>query len=311
MNLQQLIEQYLTYQKALGWRPPSHGGCLGHFGRTIGARADIADVRPEQVRAFLIGAGSMTRTWHNKYSALRCFYHYAISRGYVTTAPLPAVVPPRPRSGVPYIYSQEELRRILQAADTVRRPRGCLEPVTMRTAILLLYGAGLRLQEVLNLNQADVDWEASLLTIRRTKFLKTRAVPFGPQLGQALRRYVQARARGTEGPFLTTQVGRRINPNTIRKHFRVLCERTAVRRADSARYQPRLHDLRHTFAVHRLTSWYQQGANVQKLLPQLSTYLGHVCIKHTQVYLTMTPELLCEARRRFARYTGQEGHHER
>ena len=310
MNLQQLIEQYLTYRKAMGWRIPANGGRLGRFSRIVGGSADITDVRPEQVQAFLAGAGPITRTWHNKYSALRCFYRYAISRGYVSTAPLPSIVPPRPPSIVPYIYSREELRRILQAADTVRRLRGCLEPVTMRTAILLLYGAGLRLQEALNLNQTDVDFEGSLLTIRHTKFLKTRLVPFGPQLGQVLGRYIQSRTRSTELPVFTTRTGGRIKQRAILNHFRVICKQAGVRRTDSTRYQPRLHDLRHAFAVHRLTSWYQQGADVQKLLPQLSTYLGHVYLKDTQVYLTMTSELLCEARNRFGKYAGQEGCHE-
>jgi site-specific recombinase XerD len=87
-------------------------------------------------------------------------------------------------------------------------------------------------------------------------------------------------------------------------------EHAGVSRDDGARYQPRLHDMRHSFAVHRLTSWYQQGADVQKLLPQLATYLGHVNIAATQVYLTMTPELLHEASVRFEKYAFQEVCHE-
>ncbi len=83
-----------------------------------------------------------------------------------------------------------------------------------------------------------------------------------------------------------------------------------MHRDDGARYQPRLHDIRHSFVVHRLTSWYQQGADVQKLLPQLATYLGHVSIAATQVYLTMTPELLHEASVRFENYAFREVRHD-
>ena len=310
MNLQQLIQQYLTYRKSLGWRLPSYGGHLGGFGRFVGAGADIADVRPKQVQAFLAGAGPITRTWHIKYSILRSFYCYAISRGYVDVAPLPAVVPQRPPTFVPYIYSHEELRRLLQAADTVRRPRSCLEPVTMRTGLLLLYGAGLRLQEALSLDRNDVDWDGSLLKVRETKFFKTRLVPIGPQLGYVLGEYARTRARGMDAPFLTTRTGTRVKKLVLQNYFGILREQAGVRRTDGGRFQPRLHDLRHTFAVHRLTSWYQQGADVQKLLPHLSTYLGHVHIQDTQVYLTMTPELLQEAGNRFEQYAGQEGHHE-
>src|SRR5208283_1291177 len=144
MNLQRLIQQYLIYQRALGWRPPSHGGHLGKFGRFIGARKDIADVSPKKVQAFLAGAGPITRTWHIKYGMLRSFYRYAISRGYVAVAPLPTVIPQRSSNFVPYIYSHEELRRLLRTIDTIHRPYSYVQPVVMRTIFLLLYGAGLR-----------------------------------------------------------------------------------------------------------------------------------------------------------------------
>ena len=100
-----------------------------------------------------------------------------------------------------------------------------------------------------------------------------------------------------------------MKPDTLQHNFRILCDRAGIRRTDGAHEQPRMHDLRHTFAVHRLTSWYQQGADVQRLLHHLSVYLGHVHLRHTQVYLSMTPELLREASQRFERYAGKEGRH--
>ena len=93
---------------------------------------------------------------------------------------------------------------------------------------------------------------------------------------------------------------------TLQATFKRLRDHTGIHRTDGGRYQPRLHDLRHSFAVHRLISWYQQGANVQQLLPNLSVYLGHVNVASTQVYLTMTPELLQEANARFERYARKE-----
>lgn len=302
MNLQQLIQQYLIYRETLGWHPRSNGGHLGGFGRFIGVDVDISDVRPEQVTAFLAGAGTVTLSWHLKYGALRSFYRWAIGRGYVDQSPLPEVVPKRPPAFVPYIFSRDELRRILQAFDDVCRPGFLLEPVTARTVVLTLYGAGLRRQEAINLDRTDVDWSDSLLTIRHTKFLKTRLVPFGPQLGRALAAYLCTQSQNAEGAFFTTRIGGRIDPQMIQKYFRLACVRADVRRNDSSRFQPRLHDLRHTFAVHRLTSWYEQGADVQQLLPHLSTYLGHVHIQNTQSYLTMTPALLHGACQLFERY---------
>ncbi len=310
MNLQKLIQQYLNYQTAIGWRPLSHGGCIGTFGRFIGANVDIADVALQQVEAFLMGKGSVTATWHTKFSTLRSFYRYATSRGYVDEAPLPAVAPQRPRNFTPYIYSHEELRRLLQSVNSVRRPWCSVEPSTMRTVLLLLYGAGLRLGEVINLDDDDIDWREAVMAIRNSKFYKTRLVPFGPQLSGVLAEYAQNRIPSVGGQFFTTRSGGRINHELIQSYFSILRRRVGVQRTDAGRFQPRLHDLRHTFAVHRLTSWYQQGADVQRLLPQLSTYLGHVHIQATQVYLTMTPELLHEAGKRFEQYAGQEGHHE-
>lgn len=310
MNLQKLIQQYLHYQQSLGWRPLPHGGHIGAFGRFLGANIDIADIELQQVEAFLVGKGSITATWYTKFSTLRSFYRYATSRGYVAAAPLPAVAPQRPRNFTPYIYSHDELRRLLQAVGSVRCPWCSVEPCTMRMVLLLLYGAGLRLREAINLDSNDIDWSERLMTICNSKFLKSRIVPFGPQLGAALADYATIRTPPAGGQFFTRRTGDRINHQLIQNYFSVLRRRVGVKRSDVERLQPRLHDLRHTFAVHRLTSWYQQGADVQRLLPKLSTYLGHVNIEATQVYLTMTPELLQEAGKRFEHYAMQERQNE-
>jgi integrase/recombinase XerD len=186
----------------------------------------------------------------------------------------------------------------------------------LRTLILLLYAAGLRLGEAVALNRGDVDLAAAVITIRRTKFYKSRLVPFGTHLGQALVRYAVTRpgyvARSPQGdaPFFTTRTGARVKKTTIQGAFQRLREHTGIRRPDGGRCHPRLHDLRHTFAIHRLTSWYRQGADVQNLLPHLSTYLGHASLRGTQVYLSMTPELLHEAAARFDHYVWKEDHDE-
>jgi site-specific recombinase XerD len=311
MTLQQTIEQYIAYRKSLGEQQNTNGRALRSFGRAIGTHIDVADVRCEQVDAFLAGTGAATLNWHIKYSVLRNFYRYAVSRGYVTVAPLPSVIPKLPPPFVPYIYSRNDLRRLLQTVDADKRPQTCMEPATMRTILLVFYGAGLRLQEAIDLNREDVDLDDSVMTVRQTKFGKTRLVPFGEQLGRALTCYAARATRfQSDAPFFTTRTDKRVKADTLQHNHRILCDRAGVRRTDGARYQPRLHDLRHTFAVHRLTSWYQQGADVKRLLPLLSVYMGHVHLRHTQVYLTMTPELLDEAGRRFETYSGKEKSHD-
>ncbi len=289
MNLQRLIEQYIAFQQSLGTPFLTDASILRAFGRALGVRKRITTIRPQQVEAFLGTTRPVTTTWYSKFHRLRSFFHYAVSRGYLTVAPLPTTIPKRPPPFVPYIFSHTDLCRLFQVIDADER-KSCLEPVTMHTLILLLYGAGLRLREGVDLNRADVDWKRSVLTIRKTKFGKTRLVPFGPQLAQALARYAaRTQAPGEEPTLFTTRMGTRVKPDTLQHNFRILCNRAGIHRTDGALEKPRLHDLRHSFAVHRLTSWYQQGADVQRLLQHLSVYLGHVHIRHTQVYLTMTP----------------------
>jgi integrase/recombinase XerD len=314
MRLLELIEQYLAFRMSLGEKFRTNAQVLRAFGCTIGAASDVVEVRPEQASVFLAGSGPITSAWHARHNALLGFYHYAVSRGYVAVSPLPPVVPKRPPPFVPYIYSHQELRRLMDAADSYQRIPSCMEPITMRTIVLLLYAAGLRVREAIALRRSDVDINASLLTVRMTKFYKSRLVPFGPQLGRALAQYATRHrlpcpALAQDASFFTTRAGTPVSQPTIDASFRRMCKCVGIRRSDGGRYQPRLHDLRHTFAVHRLTSWYRQGLDVQKLLPHLSVYMGHVRLAATQVYLSMTPELLNEACIRFEHYA-QEGHHD-
>jgi integrase len=309
MKLQALIDQYVAFRASPGEKRRASPYLMA-FGRFIGAGAELADVRPEQVKRFLTGAGPITRTWQVKLSTLRPFYQYAISRGYVSNAPLPTAIPKLPPAFEAHVYSWEELRRLFQAAKRFHRPT-CAEPGILYFILLTLYGTGLRLQELLDLDRADVDMQGCLLTVRHGKFGKARLVPFGRQLQKPLLKYnAHCRSSAGDTPFFTTRAGERLKANTLQHNYRILCERAGVRRTDGGRFHPRLHDLRHTFAVHRLTSWYRKGADVQTLLPLLAVYLGHVHIRSTQVYLSMTPELLEQASSRFEHYTTMKSRHE-
>lgn len=207
------------------------------------------------------------------------------------------------------------MRRLFKAAGELETPRMALQGATLRPLLLLLYGAGLRISEALALTLADVDLSVSLLTIRESKFYKTRLVPIGPRLTAALRTYADARGRQRHandpaGPFFVTRTGTAVTRGMAERAFVRLRDIAGIAREEGARYQPRLHDLRHAMAVHRLVAWYREGADVQRLLPQLATYLGHVDVAATQRYLAMTPELLREASRRFERYAQPEVSHE-
>ena len=310
MTLAQVVEDYVTLRRSTGLRFRTAAVILKAFARAAGP-IDVSEVDQETVRAFL--PMPISSSWHLKHYTLAGLFHFAMQRGVVSTSPLPYVVPKRPAYAKPYIYSAEELRRILHATDALdsRYPKNgqtaTIPALTFRTLILLLYGAGLRLSEALALTVDDVDLSANLLVVRNTKFFKTRLLPIGPKLSSALGLYAEKQRtlvdRAPSGnAFLLRRRGTAISRCAAERYFRIVRSRLGIERRDGAYFQPRLHDLRHAFAVHRLVAWYRQGADVQLLLPKLSTYLGHISLAETQHYLTMTPDLLREAGQRFESY---------
>lgn len=306
MKLAEGIAQYVKLKQSMGSRLHAEQVILNAFAKAMG---DIGceEVHPDRLYAYLSGSGPVTRFFHRKHEALSGFYRFAVARGFAPCSPLPKILPTPSNTFMPYIYSNDELQRLVDTAASQDHPRKKLECITLRTLILLLYGAGLRLGEALHLRLRDVNLPDSLLTIRESKFYKTRLVPIGPRLSAALSAHVQKRYHSTaslnpDALVFVTRDGERVTLQIAERSFDRLRNIAHVHRNDGARYQPRLHDLRHAFAVHRLVSWYRQGADVPRLLPQLSTYLGHVHVASTQRYLTMTPELLQEASLRFELY---------
>lgn len=305
MNLQTLVFNYIAYRKAMGEKFRTNGGYLKAFCRWMGD-IDIQSVSAEKVEKFLYGNGPVTSAWFIKHTALTGFYEYAICREYINVSPLPTSLPKRPPAFVPYIYTREELRQLLKIALTYQKNQSHVKPYMIQKLILLLYGTGLRLSEALLLTLADVDLFQSVITVKQTKFYKGRFVPFGEQLGRVINEYVKWRKeqgfpQEQESPFFYGKNNKPLNQSTMESVFQRIREKAGVQR-ERARYQPRLHDLRHTFAVHRLISWYQEHADVQQLLPILSVYMGHTYLSATSVYLTMTNDLLQEAGRRFEKY---------
>lgn len=309
MTLRQTIEQYILWRQAHGAQFTTGANLLRRFLGYADGDAACDVVTTTQVRAFLMGKGPLTRHRENKFYVLAGFWRYAISRGHATRSPLPDNEPKSPLRTPPYIYSRDELRRLFDPATVEISRRGAvqLDAMTFRILLLLLYGAGLRFSEATRLTLADVDLAEAVLTIRATKFYKSRLVPVGPQLAAVLDSYMSLRWRGGPGQgenafLLANRDGTRLTSSTVQAAFDALRRIAGVRGAPSGREVPRLHDFRHSFAVHSLTAWYRQGADVQRLLPVLSTYLGHSDLEGTKVYLSMTPELLQQASLRFARY---------
>lgn len=306
MNLGKIINEYITFKQAMGMKLRSQAAILKSFCQTLGD-INITEVEPTCVLTFISGKGPVTTYWHEKFKVLEGFYRFALSRGYTASSPLPTTIPKRPESSPPYVYTTDELRRLIAATETLKTRKSPLQFATFRTLLLTLYGAGLRISEALSLTLADVNLSENLITVRNTKFFKSRLIPIGPNLTKVLANYESKRRQlpmreGEDSTLFITRTGNALPYERVNELFQILRKRAGIHREDGARYQPRIHDIRGTFAVHTLIAWYREGGNVQRLLPALATYLGHTEITGTQHYLSMITELQEEASRRFEQY---------
>ena len=220
--------------------------------------------------------------------------------------PEPLRTPSSQATFVPYIYSEDEVRALLAAAARLA-PSGALRGPTYQTLLGLLYSTGIRIGEAMALNLADFHRDDALLYIEEGKFRKSRWVPLSPSTGEALSRYVdrrrQTKPNTPDAPLFLNQRGRRLQHCTVNQCWHDLLRKCGI--SCLAYNGPRLHDLRHSFAVHRLLAWYRDGKDINARLPWLATYMGHVNIHSTQVYLQPTVELLDQVNDRFHHYYSQ------
>jgi integrase len=233
----------------------------------------------------------------------------------VSHSPLPEPGPQIQSTFQRYIYTRDDVVQLLEAAARPVHPATHIQPHTLRLLLLVLYATGLRAGEALRLRDCDIDLRDRLLTIWNSKFFKSRFVPIGTDLCRALAQHQADRPRrpladGDRSVFFATRQGGAISIGRLEHAFTRLLRLSGVGHGCLG-HRPRPHDLRATFAVHRLIAWYREDADVQARLPLLSTYLGHVNVSATSVYLTMTAELLGEASARFERYArpAQEAAH--
>lgn len=314
MTTSDVISAYLASRRAQGVQIRSGARTLRQFARETGD-LPLHEVTPQAATTFLRGHGTLGASWTTKFRLLAGLYRFALARGYAAASPLPEFKPKLPPPQTPYVYSPGELQRLLDATAVVSSPFSRLQAVTHRTLLLVLYGAGLRISEAIALTVADVDLAERVLTVRNTKFYKTRLVPIGSPLVTTLAAYFDRRSllpmpKGRDSAFLCSRSGCRLTYQHIVTLFQRIRSAAGIACPPGEPRPPRLHDLRHTAAVHRVLAWYRSGKDVQQLLPRLATYLGHADINSTQRYLQMTPELLQQASHRFAAYAQQPAQRE-
>jgi len=250
------------------------------------------------------------RSFNHLVGVLGCFLDWAVGQQLLEASPLVRTRRRETEQRVPFLFDVARARRLLEAAAALPgNPRATDRGPTYHTIFALCYGLGLRAGEACSLRAGDVDTERQLLVVRGGKFGKSRFVPHGPRIGELLARQLERRCGGDDDPLFSFARRRSVHPGSASQVFHRLVETLAFPVPEGVS-PPVLHCLRHSFAVGCLLRWYREGVDPQARLYRLSTFMGHVSPASTAVYLTITPELLAEAGRRFEAFAAPGGSEE-
>jgi integrase len=316
VSLQQRVADYIAERRRLGFTLHSRDTLLAGFARYVADRGQrgplTAEIMIDWARQDKWHRGTPS-TWAARLAKVRHFARYLKQFEPRTEVPEEAVFGPEASRVAPHIFHEQEVIDLLAAARKLGPP-GSIRPATYETLFGLMASTGLRVSEALRLRDADVDLKAGMITIRQTKFAKSRRLPLHPTTVAALAAYRRMRARHAASahdlPFLIGSRGQRLGQAlSDRQAHRVF---NALRDSLSwvnrgAHAAPRLHDLRHSFVVRRMMLWHAEGADIEERMLALSTYLGHAEIFYTYWYLTAVPELMALAGGKLERFADLSG----
>lgn len=297
-SLQQHLTEYVTARRALGTRLKEPAQTLRQFVRFLALRKTRFITIPLALEWSQRSRDVQPATWARKLSMVRQFARWVSVIDPRHQVPPRRLLNVRHRRGKPHIYSADEITRLMAEAGRLKSANG-MRALTMRTLIGLLAATGLRPGEAASLEREDVNLEAQLLTIRESKYGKSRLVPIHPSTAAALKRYAVERDRIFRIPstssFLVSERGTRLKLGEVRRWLCKISRACGLRKKAQGHrcgHGPRLQDLRHTFATRRLVEWYKAGGNVAVQMPKLATYLGHSSVGCTYWYIEAVPELL-------------------
>ena len=291
MRLLEALEEYLALRRALGFILDAPCRALHSF-VAYAEHEGAFSITTDLALKWAMQPDCQPAQWATRLSMVRRFARYMSALDARTEIPPDGLLPHRFRRKCPYIYTEEEITHLIGAAQNLSSPLG-LRAATYSTLLGLLAVTGMRVSEPVALDRDDIDLARGILIIRRTKFGKSRMLPLHATTVEALRHYHQLRDRvfrNTQS-FFVSERGIRLTVCSVRKTFILLSRQTGLRGPDDSR-GPRLHDLRHRFAIETLLSWYRAGIDVERRLPELSAYLGHVHVNDTYWYISAVPELL-------------------
>ncbi|MGI8742923.1 MAG: tyrosine-type recombinase/integrase [Bryobacteraceae bacterium] len=298
--LRQAIDDYITLRRTLGFKLHDVANDLRNFAAFLEQKTAPHITTEFAMEWAMLPADHQPSDWAQRLSAVRVFARHWHATDPRTEIPPIGLLPFRPQRARPYLYSELEIQKLLTAALKLP-PRQGLRPWTYHCLFGLLAVAGLRISEALKLEQADVDLREGILTIRQTKFGKTRLVPLHSSTREAMGDYAQRRNRflrsASSACFFLNDHGRRLDGSAVRRTFYDLSRQIGLRGPEDHK-GPRLHDFRHRFAVRTLVQWYRSNEDIERRLPVLSAFLGHGHVADTYWYLSVEPELMGLATRR-------------
>ncbi len=295
------VEDYLRLRRSLGYKLERAGHLLPQLVTYLEA-AGSATLTAELAISFArLPENARPAHWAARLSVVRGFARYLRTIEPATEVPPPAVFPARRHRRVPYLWSQEEIGRLLEAARVLHPP---LRAATYEALFGLLAVSGMRVGEACGLDGADVDFGTGVITIRHAKFDRPRLVPLHDTTTVALRAYATERDRlspARSTAFFVSGAGTRLNRSAVAMVLRQITTAMGLR---SETVRPTPHQLRHSFAVRTLVDWHRNGVRVQDHIAVLSTYLGHVSPADTYWYLSASPELMALAAERLDTHIG-------
>jgi integrase/recombinase XerD len=297
MSMRARVDAYLAMRRSLGFKLEVEGRMLLDFADRLD-RSGQTTVTVAAALAWATESGEVSAAHQSRRLAVvRLFTRHLATLDPSCQIPQPGLLPARSVRPRPYIYSHDEIAALIHAAGTIASP---MHAATTQAVIGLIAASGLRLGEALGLDLADIDFESAHLTVTG-KNDQTRLIPLHATTVAMLADYAARRDRyhpsSACGSFFVTATGGRPRQGGIRESFAKLLTAAGIRSGPGQR-RPRIHDLRHTFAVNTLIEWYESGVDVAARMPVLSTFLGHTGPEATYWYLQATPELLALAAKR-------------
>ena len=301
-DLRSTLERYLSMRQGLGYKYQQQARRLADFVSFMETRK-ATNITTKLAVDWATLPPDRHATWALRLTDVRGFARHVANIDPLTEA-LPAGILPGLKRAKPYIYSDAEIDALLAAALDLP-PTGGLRRWTYHCLFGTIAVTGMRISEAMGLQRGDVDLEEGVLTIRQTKFGKSRLIPLHPTTCAVLRSYAERRDAhlgSRRGPyFFVGERGGRLLHQYVHRVFWRLSYNTGLRRQGD-HTGPRVHDFRHRFAIRTLLDWYRDGADVERQLPTLSTYLGHASVRDTYWYLSACPDLMQEAARRLDRH---------